>query len=213
MNKQEKKDFDIKLKAERQEFKKQLKVLFDSNDDIIHDYSDLIRDENGKAHIYCNMRNGQEIFDPYSFNKFISTDVFDYIEKSTYYLRPSIPIVIEADVASDFSIEDEKAFRRHFVYYYNMDFEDKKRSIRRNRIISFLLLAVGIVLLAVYIIVANLWKDNVFNELISIFSWVFVWEATDRFCFHSTELKVECFNAGQLAIAELVFNRDKVVKK
>lgn len=195
------------IKVERAAFKKQLKLLYDSNPNIIDAYSDLLRGKDECVHVYCNLSDDGDIFDKYSYRRFVNNDFYDFIEKTTYYLRPAVPLIIEADVPLDFSKKDEESFRKDFIFHYNMNFENKKKSIRRNNIIATIMAIIGVILLALYVLFASIVKDNVIIELLSILAWVFVWEATDRFFFHSTELKVECFNAGQLAIAKLVFNR------
>lgn len=195
------------IKAERALFKKELKVLYNENPNIIDSYTDFLRKSDNKVHIFCDMRDGQDIFDKYSYHRLVNNDFYEFIERATYYLRSAVPLVVEVDVPKDFSEVDEQSFKRDFIYHYNMNFEDKKRSIRRNKIIAIIMGVIGILWLALYVLLAKTVQDNVINELISIVAWVFVWEATDRLFFHSTELKVECFNAGQLAVAELLFNR------
>ena len=202
------------LKAERKEFQRQMSILFKENMNITDRYIESIKEEDQRAHIKVNLRNVDSPFSIYSNGCILDQSIFDYIDGRTEHIRSSMPLSIDFLVKKDFSQKTEDDLRISYKAHYHIAYEEKRRSIKTNRMISIILMVIGILVLMLYATVEILnvifkGEGIILSELISIVAWVFIWEATDKIFFESTLKKIDTFAAGQLAIAEINIVREK----
>ena len=211
MTKEEKNALKIdhkKILEENRVFRQRIDELFAKK------YRTSIRFENqmvmddGKAYINVDLTKIESPFSEFSYNRRMNPEIYDYINNEVFFLRASIPLVIRFDDDGKYSQEMKDDIRRIVVRHYNLEYEDCRLSYRKNLFSGFFILGFGIIFLLSYILLSIFGDWNsVFMEPLLIISWVSVWESINRFFFSGHERKVDVFNAGQLALAEVSFGK------
>ena len=196
-----------KIMEENRVFRHRIDELFAKK------YRTSIRFENamvmddGKAYINVDLTKIESPFSEFSYNRRLNPEIYDYINNEVFFLRASIPLVIRFD-DDKYSEEMKTNIRKTVVRHYNLEYEDCRLSYRKNLFSGFLILGIGTIFLLTYILlnVFGSW-NSVFMEPLLIISWVCVWESINRFFFSGHERKVDVYNAGQLALAEVSFGK------
>ena len=197
-----------KIMEENRVFRHRIDELFAKK------YRTSIRFENamvmddGKAYINVDLTKIESPFSEFSYNRRLNPEIYDYINNEVFFLRASIPLVIRFDDDGKYSEEMKTNIRKTVVRHYNLEYEDCRLSYRKNLFSGFLILGIGTIFLLTYILlnVFGSW-NSVFMEPLLIISWVCVWESINRFFFSGHERKVDVYNAGQLALAEVSFGK------
>ena len=66
---------------------------------------------------------------------------------------------------------------------YSLRYYEKRTKMKSLAIISLILLLIGCIILATYATLEHFQVNYIVSEVISIFSWVFIWEAADLYFF------------------------------
>jgi hypothetical protein len=119
----------------------------------------------------------------------ISGAVAECIEASAEGVRPGEALTLK--IKSGCIDEAEKArYRAAVKTYYTGKYIAAGRELSRNRTVSLLLAAAGVLVLALALIfeqrIAPVWA-----EVLDIVAWVFLWEATDIWFLSSAKLRRE----------------------
>lgn len=197
-----------KTRREIEKIKKDMAKIALADDTFVEDYvKDLMKDD-GRAHIEVDLRHGNEIFEPYSSHKDISHHVIDYIENVAKYLTISTPITIDFVMNED-NREEEQLILNEYRAEYHFESSEKHNELKKNRFEVGWLMIVGVVFLVVYFLLGYFGQSNAFMsiiaEVVSIASWVFIWDAVDKFFFERQSIRKSSFRAIQLASAKVVF--------
>lgn len=82
----------------------------------------------------------------------------------------------------------EVKFNNSLSYFAAVELFKIKNDLRRVRIVSILLLLIGVLLL-ISPNVFEIFQTNIFNDVIIIISWVFIWTAVEKTFFDRHDLK------------------------
>lgn len=188
------------------------KRLNHMKEDWVDKYSDSLLQKDGKAHILVDIRE-EDVMSPYSDGRILSPDLVDYIQREAQFIKSDELLAI------DFKVEDKsdsrnkgiaKQLKEQFLFRFS-ETKKKKRKVLRETLIF---LITGILFILLYIILNVLaYQFNGINKLyltilsdvIDIVSWVFIWEAADKFFFERRGVQEEMFKMTQLATCEINF--------
>ena len=102
-----------------------------------------------------------------------------------------------------FSDQEKDKIKEMIKDHYAIKSLDKRVSIRRTNIASFICLVIGLIILTLYSIFSIFLKYE-YSEILSIFAWVFVWESCDLFCFSNTSNKKDELKYNLIYDSEIV---------
>jgi hypothetical protein len=173
-----------------------------------------------KPQIRVDLRNGNQIFQTYSSYRSLAPDLIEYIQSVVEYtpLKSHLAITF---LLSDDDEELKKRIQSQFVGYFSFDFNRKREARKRDDRLVFFFIFAGIILLTLYGALTAYSSGlpssdaalgnwlTIWGQILSIASWVFLWEAFDRLFFNKSEETREMLRAAQLANAEIVFLADR----
>lgn len=220
MDEKQKQYLSDKAKEVREQnrvFRQRINQLFAKKYRYSLRFEDAMIDDDGKAYINIDLTKIETPFSVFSYDRRIDQEIYDYIENEAFYLRVAIPLVINFDDGGKYSEELKDKIRKAVVRHYSLQYEDKRLEWEKGTFFGAIVLAIGLLFLATYIvtsiILANFGIDNIFIEILCIMSWVFVWQSVDAFFFSGRQRKIDVYNAGQLALAEVRFGEPPTIKK
>lgn len=199
------------IKERRKRFAALVDALYRDSRNATKKYVESLIYPDGKAHISVDLTNVDELYSPYSYKEDMKPDIFEYIDEKTYYTPVEIPLIVNFDVG-DVSDLRRARIKRSFLDHYRLIYEDKRRELKINRAAAWVLFTIGMSALIVATIAklainaGGIADIPLIFEMLQIFSWVFLWEAISKFFFQGREMRTQCMNAGQLALAEVKFN-------
>lgn len=191
----------------------EVKLLQKTNKDFTEEYTKLFMQSDGRAHIVCDLRKEDEIFKPFSAEHALDPEIFEYLEDQASYMSAGTPLTIEFILDrhnQDLQETISKLYRSH----YRFDFAEDRTELRKNRTLAWVLLGIGALILVAYGLLQAFAKND-FNEIVSIFSWVFIWESCDRFVFERFSIGKKEARDAQMATAELdcrILKKDEPLK-
>ncbi|MFA6645310.1 MAG: hypothetical protein WCS76_02980 [Bacilli bacterium] len=198
-------------KERRRKFADRIEALYRDSRNATKKYVESLIYPDGKAHISVDLTNVDELYSPYSYKEDMKPDIFEYIDEKTYYTPVEIPLIVNFDVG-DVSDLRKSRIKKSFLDHYRLIYEDKRRELKINRAVAWVLFAIGMIALVISTIAklamnaAQIPDIPLIFEMLQIFSWVFLWESISKFFFQGREMRIQCMNAGQLALAEVKFN-------
>ena len=178
-------------------------------------YENSLVEEDGKAYINVDLTKVETPFSVYSYDTRVDSEIYAYIDNAAFFLRTAIPVVINFDDGGRYSEELKDKIKRAVIRHYALEFEDRMYEHRRRTLFGWIAFAIGILFLSMYIIFNTFLQKEItiFFEIITIFSWVFIWQSVDIFFFDGHERRVDIYNSAQLAVAEVRFGAPEHVKK
>lgn len=222
MTKEEKKERKALLKEKKAEVKEQ-NYLFATKVSKLMDrkyrysirYEEALVEDDGKAYINVDLTKVETPFSLYSYNRRVDPEIYAYIDSAAFYLRASVPVVINFDDGGRYSDELKDKIKRAVIRHYALEFEDRMHEHKRRIGFGFIALFVGLIFLVTTVLLNFFLNDDirVFLELITILSWVFIWQSIDIFFFAGHERRVDIYNSAQLAVAEVRFGAPEHNKK
>ena len=201
MNKEE-------LRKIKQTYKLELAELKKSKRNVISEVTSSLLEEDNRAHIKVDLRN-KDIYEPYSGKRKINRALFDHVKDEIGYIKPSVPVTIDfiIDEESEPEIENISSL---FSKMANFEFTKSSVGLKRNKIVVGLCMLLGIILLIAYELFMFFTKGNFFGEIISIASWVFIWEAVDAYVFTRFGIQKEGLINCRIASSKIEFHiKDK----
>lgn len=192
------------FKLLKQTYKKELLELRQSSKDIVEEVTAKSMGEDSRAHVKIDLR-GEEIYEPYSGKGKINRDLFDHVKDEISYIKASVPVTLDFIIDPSEEQEVEK-IKGLFTQMANFEFRDSSTSLKRNRIAVASCMVTGIILLVAYELFMFFSSGNFFGEIISIASWVFIWEAVDRYVFTRMGIQKDGLIQARLASAKIVFH-------
>jgi hypothetical protein len=195
----------------KENFKDRLANLVKSKNDFVENYTQSLMKEDGRAHISVDLRHGNKIFETYSSRKDLSSDIYAYVEGVAKYLEVTTPITLEFIL--DHRDETlEKQIQTEFLGNYRFEFDEKRADYRHCRRLAWWLFFVGVFFLVFYCVGEHFLVNDPNNEalnmgvqIVCIVSWVFIWEAVDKFAFERAEILKDSLKKAQLADSAVVF--------
>lgn len=119
-------------------------------------------------------------------NVVISHEVSDYLDNAIKVIPSSynIKVLINTDDELHFDI-----YERAIKNYYSNNLKQDLRDLAKNKLISALILLIGIIVISVLIFLKLKNLGELFSTILEIIGWVFIWQATDMFFFERNKIK------------------------
>ena len=213
--KAEAKERRVKAKEQNIEFAHKVSKLLDRKYRYSIRYEDSLVEDDGKAYINVDLTKVDTPFSIYSYDKRVDSEIYAYIDSAAFFLRASVPVVINFDDGGRYSDELKDKIKKAVIRHYALEFEDRMHEHRRRLAFGWLSFFIGLIFLGLSVTLNFLLEDKVriFLEIITILSWVFVWQSVDIFFFSGHERRVDIYNSAQLAVAEVRFGEPIHSKK
>ena len=206
MTRQERRERNKEIRAQNKEFIERLKPLIERKYRTSIRFEESLMADDGKIYVDVDLTNIESPFSVFSYNRRMDPEIFDYIDQQVFFLRASIPVVINFDDGGKYSEEMKEKIRKYVKRHYSLEYEDKRMEHKKSMFFGFLLLIIGLIMLGLHFVFSALkvWTD-VLNELSLIMAWMFVWQSMDTFLISGHNKRVDIYNSGQLALAEVTF--------
>ena len=216
MTRKERQEKRKEIREQNKEFIKRLKPLIERRYRTSIHYEDSLMADDGKVYVDVDLTNIESPFSIFSYNRRMDPEIFDYIDTQVFFLRAAIPVVINFDDGGKYNEEMKDKIRKYVKRHYSLEYEDKRLEHRKSIMFGFFLLFLGLVVLALHFIftfgLPGSKAADVFNELSLIIAWMFVWQSMDTFLISGHSKRVDIYNSGQLALAEVTFGPPHLYK-
>lgn len=137
-------------------------------------------EENGVPHIEINLSNGN-IYDEYSTDSELNTTIFEFVDKVFRLVKKKADLEIDITFPSTMKEEEKDKIEKLFKSHYAINIVKSNEEIKRHNIVSIILLIFGIIVYGAYGLLEYFKMDFIFQGVIEIASWVFIWESVDMF--------------------------------
>lgn len=137
-------------------------------------------EENGVPHIEINLSNGN-IYDEYSTDSELNPTIFEFVDKVFRLVKKKADLEIDITFPSTMKDEEKDKIEKLFKSHYAINIVKSNEEIKRHNIVSIILLIFGIIVYGAYGLLEYFKMDFIFQGVIEIASWVFIWEAVDMF--------------------------------
>lgn len=137
-------------------------------------------EENGVPHIEINLSNGN-IYDEYSTDSELNPTIFEFVDKVFRLVKKKADLEIDITFPSAMKDEEKDKIEKLFKSHYAINIVKSNEEIKRHNIVSIILLFFGIIVYGAYGLLEYFKMDFIFQGVIEIASWVFIWEAVDMF--------------------------------
>lgn len=137
-------------------------------------------EENGVPHIEINLSNGN-IYDEYSTDSELNPTIFEFVDKVFRLVKKKADLEIDITFPSTMKDEEKDKIEKLFKSHYSINIVKSDEEIKRHNIVSIILLFFGIIVYGAYGLLEYFKMDFIFQGVIEIASWVFIWEAVDMF--------------------------------
>lgn len=174
----------MKRKDKFEEIKKQIEA-FKSDATTTH-----LKEDDNSATIIVNIEENP--YQAFSGNNMLSNDLYEFIE-NTFILIDNKKKNIKLKLIFNDTFNDEE--KKHIISLINMHYallyKETKRLIKRTKIIAWILLFIGSIIMGLYGFLCYRNINFIFRETIGIFSWVFLWESCDEFFFTNNSNRIK----------------------
>lgn len=137
-------------------------------------------EENGVPHIEINLSNGN-IYDEYSTDSELNPTIFEFVDKVFRLVKKKADLEIDITFPSVMKDEEKDKIEKLFKSHYAINIVKSNEEIKRHNIVSIILLFFGIIVYGAYGLLEYFKMDFIFQGVIEIASWVFIWESVDMF--------------------------------
>lgn len=198
------------VRSQNHVFRKRINQLFAKKYRYSLRYEDAMISDDGKAYINVDLTKVESPFSIFSYDRRIDSEIYSYIDQQAFYLRAAIPIVINFDDGGKYSEELKTKIKKAVIRHYSLEYEDKRLEWKKQTLFGAIIGIIGILFLITYILLSVLFFvpkgiNAIYMELLCILSWIFIWQSFDYFFFKGHENRIAVYNAGQLALAEVLF--------
>ena len=215
MTRAEKRERRKEVRQQNKEFLERLKPLIAKKYRASMHYEDSLMADDGKVYVDVDLTKIETPFSVFSYNRRMDPEIFDYIDQQVFFLRTSIPVVINFDDGGKYNEELKEKIRKYVKRHYSLEYEDKRLEHKKSMFFGFILIVIGLLILAAHFAInyaPNIAGANVFDELTLIMSWMFIWQSLDTFLISGHSKRVDIYNSGQLALAEVTFGPPHLYK-
>lgn len=163
-------------------------------------------DENNRFIINMTVIDKSSFLSPFCGDEpIISSEVSAYLENTIKYVPPTFDFSIK--IKNENITEQEKLiYKQAIKNYYHNNIQKLKRDVFRNNIVSLGMTFVGVLVIAIMLILSSKGVINeVWNAVLEIIGWVFIWEAVDKFFFERHHLKTELRLAHKIVNSNISF--------
>ena len=209
------KEKKLEIKEQNAIFMQKVSKLLDRKYRYSIRYENALVEDDGKAYINVDLTKVDSPFSVYSYDTRVDSEIYAYIDQAAFYLRTAIPVVINFDDGGRYTEELKNKIKAAVIRHYALEFEDRIYEHSRRMKYGWLSLIIGLLFLVSTILLHVFLEEKitVYLEIITIFSWVFIWQTIDIFFFDGHERRVDIYNSAQLAVAEVTFGAPEKAKK
>ena len=202
----EKREKRKEIREQNKEFIERLKPLIAKKYRTSMHFEDSLMDDDGTVYVDVDLTKIETPFSIFSYNRRMDPEIFDYIDQQVFYLRASIPIVINFDDGGKYNEELKEKVKKYVKRHYSLEYEDKRMEHKKSMWFAVILLVIGLIMLGLHFLFSalDIWTD-VLDELTLIMAWMFTWQSMDAFFVSGHNKRVDIYNSGQLALAEVTF--------
>ena len=206
MTRKERREKRKEIREQNREFIKRLEPLIERKYRTSMRFEESLMADDGKVYVDVDLTNIESPFSVFSYNRRMDPEIFDYIDQQVFFLRAAIPVVINFDDGGKYNEEMKEKIRKYVKRHYSLEYEDKRLEHRKSIIFASFILLTGLIVLGLHFLFTTLdiWTD-VLDELTLIMSWMFIWQSLDMFLISGHSKRVDIYNSGQLALAEVTF--------
>ena len=147
-------------------------------------------EENGVPHIEINLSNGN-IYDEYSTDSELNPTIFEFVDKVFRLVKKKADLEIDITFPSTMKDEEKDKIEKLFKSHYAINIVKSNEKIKRHNIVSIILLIFGIIVYGAYGLLEYFKMDFIFQGVIEIASWVFIWESVDMFFLSNFSSRLE----------------------
>lgn len=152
----------------------------------------LVMDESGFISPYCSNL------------PVISGEAAAYLENAV----KNIPIKFDISLhvkCSGLSQNKQELYRNSIKNYFNNTIQQTIRDLFRTTMIALVMAIIGIGVIVLMLILTSKGLGELWNIVLEIIGWVFIWESVDKFFFERQKLKHELRRAYQFINADIQF--------
>ena len=156
-------------------------------------------DKDGYYTIIINLYEGFSLFNELSVGRQleVNSEIFDYIDIKSEVIPSSYKLKVKF-IGRKLEDEDKEKIKFLIKEHYYVIKEKVKRDIIKLTKKMYLLLMIGVVFLALYVLViSKLFYDSLFLELFSIIGTFSIWESFGLYIFDRKDLYEDYYNCLQ----------------
>ena len=123
------------------------------------------------------------IYQAYSSSSMLNDEIFNFVEDSFRIVRKKDHINLKIIYPEGMDEVEKNKIVRLFKAHYASKYIENREDIKRTKIFAWISLAIGAALLIAKTLLSFYKLSFLFDEIIDIFAWVFIWESCDLFTF------------------------------
>lgn len=162
----------------------------------------LLEHQNNST-IFLDLSNN-EIYQEFSNQTLLNPDIFDFIEKTYQFIKKKQNIQIQIKFGETMNREEKEKIKQLIHLHYAIQFKKATYTIHKTNGIASIVLGIGALLFAIYGLMDWYKVNFIFQGIIEIFSWVFIWEACSLYTFTNSQNRLDRFHWYKLYHAELL---------
>lgn len=174
-------------------------ILSAKSKDLVDNYFET--DDECHILVYINHEN---IYNDFSLKTVLTDELYEYIDSIMRICDAKKDLIIEINFTDGFSQEEKDNIVNLLKAHYAIEYSVHKKIRKRLSYVALGLLLFGALLLSLYIGFTVAKLNTLVSEIISIFSWVFIWESCDLFVFERHNQRLLCFKNMRLFNAEYI---------
>ena len=183
-----------------------------SNQSVEHFYNIENDDEKKISTITLDLTEG-DVYKPYSNQTMLSDDIFDFLEESFKLAKKTYDIHLVLIVAEEMDENEIEKVKKLIYFHYSVKHTEIKKELRRTKFVGLALLITGMVTYCIYGLLQWFKINFIFQEVIEIFAWVFIWESCDQFFFVTFGKRIEATRSLLLFNSDIKIKRKQLVEE
>ena len=162
--------------------------------------------EENVRHIEIRVLDDSNFLSPFSGvnDAVISDELAGFVENRVGFVRTNESVKLSFR-GSCIEETEKKSYTNAIRAYYKEESNATKRELSRNRFIAFIMLAIGVLIIALSIFVNYTYESEIWSEVLDIVAWVLIWECVDILLFKNRENKMNMIKFRALSLAEIEF--------
>jgi hypothetical protein len=165
-------------------------------------------DEKGKPLVKINITDADSLLSVYNDDglEIISGETAKFIENMTKPIPAKQEIHLQIS-CEKYTPDKEKKYKSAITNYYINEFAHRDMKLKRNTILSSVLLLSSIVAFMLFYFLSAITTPRIILDLLEIFAWVLAWEAVDQFFLQRYLIKFDQLKALQIIYAKISFRK------
>lgn len=152
--------------------------------------------------IFINLEK-DKIYKEYSEKALLCNEVYDFIDDTYQYVKKTLNLRLELTFPKDMSEEEKDRIIKIIKVHYAINYDKVRKDINRIKLLSLLLLSIGVLMLLFFGLLEWYGFNFVLREIIDVFAWVFIWESCDLFVFTNTQNRFQALKNLRLFSCEI----------